>query len=142
MFVNGDPVGLISGEMALEFEQPYTARLFESAGGGFYHNHTVGLHQTGLVGKTPGNLLHYYVDDPRQPSTAVALLNMPDLRDELLASSLDTPIGMNVTGEQLDEVLAIARHGRFLFVLSGQEGDSDAVMQEMVDKVRRVSNID
>ncbi len=142
VFVNGDPVGLISREMAVEFEQPYTGRLFQATGGGFYHNHTVGLYQTEMVGKTPGNLMHYYVDDPRQPSAAKALLNMPEMREEMLASSLETPIGLYVTGEQLDAILDIARRGRFLIILSGQEGDSDASLQEMIDKVRRVSNID
>ena len=142
VFVNGDPVGLISREMALEFEQPYTARLFQSTGGGFYHNHTVGLYQTELVGKTPDNLLHYYVDDPHQPSAAEALLNMPQLRDEMLASSLETPIGMAVPIARLDETLEIAKDGRFLIVLVSDGDRGDEILQEGIDNVRRVSNID
>jgi len=141
VFVNGDPVGLISPEMALAFEQPYTARLFQSTGGGFYHNHTVGLYQAQMVARTPGNLIQYYVDDPGQPSTAEALLEMPALRDQLLAASLDTPIGMLVWEPQLDAILDIVKEGRFLLVLIGLESSDDARLQDMVNRARRVSGL-
>jgi len=142
IFINGDPVGLISREMALEFEQPTTARLFAGTGGGFYHNHTIGLYQTDLVAKTPGTLIQFFVDDPRQPTAAEALLDMPELRETLLASSLETPIGLGVPVGRLDEVLDVARHGRFLLVLSdADESAGDAAIQELVSKVRGVSNL-
>ena len=142
VFVNGDPVGLISPEMALEFEQPYTAKLFENTGGGFYHNHTVGLYQTEMVARTPNNLIQYFVDDPRQPSTAQALQEIPELRDKILASSLDTPIGMAVWGEQLDAILDIVKDGRFLLVLSDDESKGHDHLQGQIDKIRRASNLD
>jgi len=142
VFVNGDPVGLISREMALEFEQPYTARLFAGTGGGFYHNHTIGLYQTDLVSKTPGTLVQYFVDDPHQPSGAEALLDIPELREKLLASSLEVPIGIGVPAARLDEALDVARRGRFLLILVDADAEAgDDHIHEMVRKVRRVSNL-
>jgi hypothetical protein len=141
VFVNGDPVGLISPEMAREFEQPYTARLFTSAGGGFFHNHTVGLYQAELVSSTPGTLVQHFVNDPRQPTGAEALLDHPGHREQLLAASLKAPIALgHVLPENIDKVLDIARHGRFILVLGG-DADKDDI-PAMVRQVRSASNLD
>lgn len=44
--------------------------------------------------------------------------------------------------ERTDEVLDVARHGRFLLVLSdADESGGDAAIQELVSKVRGVSNL-
>ena len=142
VFVNGDPVGLISREMALEFEQPYTARLFASAGGGFYHNHTIGLYQAGMVAKTPGTLVQFFVDDPRQPTGAEALLDMPEMREKLVAASLDSPIGLWACRERLDEMLAIMRHGRFVLAMGFGEDTPRQEIDELIAKARRSSNLD
>jgi hypothetical protein len=143
VFVNGDPVGLISRQMALEFEQPYTAKLFTNTGGGFFHNHTIGLYQADLVSSTPGTLVQFFVDDPKHPSGAEALLDVPYLREKLLAASLDAPIGiMNIKPDRLDEVLDVARHGRFILVLSPSVEAPDKEIAELVGKVRRASNLD
>ncbi|MHC4562326.1 MAG: hypothetical protein ACYS8X_06075 [Planctomycetota bacterium] len=140
IFVNGDPVGLISREMALEFEQPYTARLFRQTGGGFFHNHTIGLYQVDMVSATPGTLVQYFVDDPRQPSATEALLHYPQLREKMLAASLDAPIGMVVAPEDLDDVLDIIKHGRFVVVLAAPGEMPFDQRNELVRKVRRASN--
>ncbi|HUS46908.1 MAG TPA: hypothetical protein VM098_02225 [Phycisphaerae bacterium] len=142
VFVNGDPVGLISRQMAIEFEQPYTAKLFTNTGGGFFHNHTIGLYQADLVSSTPGTLVQYFVDDPNQIPGAEALLDHPDLREKLLAASLDAPIGiMGIKPERLDELLDIARHGRFILALWPDVETPDADIAELIAKVRRAGNL-
>ena len=143
VFVNGDPVGLISRETALEFEQPYTAKLFTNTGGGFFHNHTVGLYQADLVSSTPGTLVQYFVNDPKEPSGVEALVDMPDMREKLLAASLDAPIAIaNVRVERLDEVLEVARHGRFILVLNPDPKSPDHDIPQLIQKVRAVSKLD
>ena len=137
VFVNGDPVGLISREMALEFEQPYTQRLFESTGGGFYHNHTIGLFQADMVAKTPGTLVQYMIDDPNQPSGEQALLDIPELQEMLLAASMDSPIAVVIQAARIDEAVDVARHGRFVFVLGGEADE----MPDAVARVRKASGI-
>jgi len=143
VFVNGDPVGLISRRMALEFERPYTAKLFTNTGGGFFHNHTIGLYQADLVSATPGTLVQFFVNDPNQPTGVQALLEVPEIRDKLLAASLDAPIGIaGIPPDKLDEVLAVARHGRFILTLWADPESPDADIAELITKVRRVSNLD
>jgi len=141
VFVNGDPVGLISREMALEFEQPYTARLFAGTGGGFYHNHTIGLYQTDMVARTPGTLVQFFVDDPRQPTASWALLEMPEMREKMVAASLDTPIGLWAGPERLDELLDIMRHGRFVLGLGFGEDTPHHEIDEIIAKCRRAGNL-
>lgn len=139
VFVNGDPVGLISREMALEFEQPYTERLFCETAGGFYHNHTVGLYQTDLVSDTRGTLVQYFVDDPKHPSAMEALLDDAERRDLMLGASLKVPIALNVALGRLDEMLEVAGDGRFLLVvgIDPEEDDPDDVLR----KVRKASEL-
>jgi hypothetical protein len=141
VFVNGDPVGLISPEMAREFEQPYTARLFTSTGGGLFHNHTVGLYQAELVSSTPGTLVQHFVNDPRQPTGIEALLDHPDHREQLLAASLKAPVALgHVLPENLDKVLDIARHGRFILVCACEPDKHD--IPAMLRAIRSASNLD
>lgn len=138
VFVNGDPVGLISREHAEVFDRPSIEKLFTHTGGGFFHNHTVGLYQTDLVSSYQGTLVQWFVDDPRQPSLASALLDHPGLRDTILAASLKSPIAGWVPHERLDELLEIMVHGRFILAVSCPEEVSAG---SLVAKVRAVSNI-
>jgi hypothetical protein len=118
IFVNGDPVGMISRKMAEEFEQPYTAKLFEGTGGGFYHNHTMGMYQADLVTKTRGTHIQFMIDDPKCPTTAEALLHDPEVRDMLIECSLETPIGFFPEYDQVDALLDIVKQGRFVIGIS------------------------
>ncbi len=141
IFVNGDPIGLISREMAIEFEQPYTAKVFQASGGGFFHNHTLGLRQADLAGRTPGTRVQFIVDDPKQPTMAEALLDHPDWREMLLEASLITPIGMLVAPDRIEELLDVVRHGRFIIAI-----DTPASFRrncnDLIAHVRDASNLD
>lgn len=138
VFVNGDPVGLISREQAEIFDRSSNEKLFTNTGGGFFHNHTVGLHQADLVSSYRGILVQWFVDDPKQPSLASALLDHPKLREKLLASSLQCPVAGWVTHERLDELLEIAVKGRFILSVSCPENVSP---DSLIRKVRAKSNI-
>lgn len=138
VFVNGDPVGLISRDAAEKFDRPSNEKLFTTTGGGFFHNHTIGLYQVDLVSSYKGALVQWFVDDPRQPSLAAALLDMPDLREKILAASLQCPMGGWVSHERLDELLDITRQGRFILsVWCPENVSTEAVLR----KARAASNI-
>jgi hypothetical protein len=139
VFVNGDPVCLISPDMQAEFERPSTGRLFTETGGGFFHNHTAGLYQARHVAKTPGLLVQEFYRDPKHPNVPEVLLDDPRGRDELLASSLDAPIMIeNIVPAQLDRLLPILANGRFILSVCCSDGESP---DSVVRTVRRVSNL-
>ena len=135
VWVNGDPVGLISREMMLEFEQPYTGRLFTSTGGGMFHNHTLGLYQADQVAATPGIHMQNFSRDPNRPTVEQTLLQSSAARDRILRASLQTPILISgMTPESLRSVLPIVSDGRFMLnVGCGKNDDLD----EIVRSIRR-----
>ena len=92
VWVNGDPVTMISRDMMKEFEQPCTGRLFSSTGGGFFHNHTKGLFQVDQVARTPGIILQHFNADPNCPRVSEVLSADPIQRDHILDASRRTPI--------------------------------------------------
>ena len=136
VFVNGDPVGLLSREQGETFDRPSIEKLFTSTGGGFFHNHTIGLRQADLVSSYKGTVVQWFVNDPKQPSLAEALINMPELREKILAASIQCPIGGNVGCDQLDAFLDIARHGRFIVAV---ECTNDEDPRPYIKKVRKAS---
>lgn len=139
VFVNGDPVGLVSREHAEMFDRPSIEKLFTRTGGGYFHNHTVGLYQADLVSSYRGSLVQAFVDDPRQPSLTSALLAPGRMRDVLVAASLECPLAGAVPFEKLDEVLEVAVAGRFmLWVFCPTPADAESAVR----KVRAVSRLD
>jgi len=138
VFVNGDPVGLINREQAETFDRPSNEKFFVNTGGGFFHNHTIGLRQVDLVSSYRGVLVQWFVDDPGAPSLASALLDHPQLRERILASSLDCPVGGWVPHERLDELLDIVTHGRFLLTVACPE---DVSPEPLIRKVRNASHL-
>ncbi len=138
VFVNGDPVGLINREQGEIFDRPSVEKLFTHTGGGFFHNHTIGLHQVDLVSSYRGILVQWFVNDPRQPSLEEALLDNPALREKILAASLQCPIGGWVSPERLDSLLDIVKHGRFILSTWVPKGEApDAILR----KVRKASRL-
>jgi hypothetical protein len=137
VFVNGDPVGLVSREMMREFEQPYTEKLFTRCGGGFFHNHSVGLYQVDQVAQTGGLLVQAFVDDPKGLTVAEVLLGDDDsLRDRVLEASLLKPIQFPVMPYDVEALLEVVKHGRFLLWIMGDDDPTDTIR-----KVRRTSNL-
>lgn len=139
VFVNGDPVGLISREMMREFEQPYTAKLFSQTGGGFFHNHTVGLYQVDQVAETDGLLIQAFVDDPNRVTMEEALLGDDDsLRNRVIKASVRRPIQGRVSGANIEALLEVAKDGRFILKVACEDGDDP---EKVIKAVRRTSNL-
>ncbi len=132
VWVNGDPVALISREMMREFEQPYTGRLFTSTGGGFFHNHTKGLYQVDQVAQTPGIVLQHFNRDPNCPRVSDVLAGEAKAREHLLAASRRTPIYPDqLEYEELDSYRPWLGEGRFVLDIINCPADKmGAVLRE------------
>ena len=115
VWVNGDPVTMISRDMMKEFEQPYTGRLFSSTGGGFFHNHTKGLFQVDQVARTPGIILQHFNADPNCPRVSEVLSADPVQRDNILEASRRTPIYVDqVSYAEWKTMWPLITEGRFM----------------------------
>ena len=139
VFINGDPVGMISHDMHAQFEKPYTERLFTATGGGFFHNHTMGLYQALNVAATRGLLVQEFICDPKHPNLPEVMLKDPKMRDEIIRASLLAPIMVeNIHASQLDQLLPLFKKGRFILsVYCEQRGQESAIVR----KVRSAGNI-
>lgn len=138
VFVNGDPIDLISGQQHREFDKPYTEKLFTSTGGGFYHHHALGIRQAANVSKTKGLYVQNIYTDPNQPVPAEIMIRDERVRQEVIGASMEAPI--HLTGDFypfFDELLPILREGRFILRC---EGDNESEFGEMLDKLNRVRN--
>ena len=131
VWVNGDPVALISREMMLEFEQPYTGRLFTETGGGVFHNHTKGLYQVDQVARTPGICLQHFNADPNCPRVSDILAGPAPARDNLLAASRQTPIYPDqIHYDELDTYRPHLDDGRFALDIYCPADQIDSVIKE------------
>lgn len=139
VWVNGDPVGLISRQMMGEFEQPYTGRLFTSTGRGFFHNHTLGLYQADRVAATPGIHMQNFARDLNRPTVEQTLLEDPAARDRILSASLQTPIHISsMTPETVRSVLPILKDGRFMLDIACEKNDDREVVAREIRQVSRI----
>lgn len=139
VFVNGDPVGLISREMQQEFERPYTEKLFLNTGGGFFHNHTLGLYQVDQVAETKGLIVQEFAADPKIPTVPEVLLNDAARRKTIMAASLRAPIMIDSFPlDLLDRLLPILKEGRFIIGLCCSE---DVDPSDAIRKIRQTSTI-
>ena len=140
VWINGDPVGLISREMMPVFEQPYTGRLFTSTGGGFFHNHTRGLYQVDQVARTQGILVQQFTRDPKCPTVTDVLLGDPLQRDIILEASMVTPIYLSgVLPDELLSALPILAGGRFIVNVACDPERDDVA--GLIARVRAASNL-
>lgn len=127
VWVNGDPVGMISGEMMREFEQPTTGRLFSSTGGGFFHNHTLGLRQAANVCDTPGIYVQQFEKDMNVPTFEETMQNNAKLREEIIQASRKTVITPHsIRIREVETLLPYLKGGRF-FLLINNDGDEEDV---------------
>ena len=132
VWVNGDPVTMISRDMMLEFEQPFTGRLFATASGGFFHNHTKGLFQVDQVAHTPGIILQHFNRDPNCPRVSEVMRDDPVMRQIILQTSRATPIYIdNVDRAELVDLAPYLPEGRFLLEVVCAPEETDAVLGEL-----------
>jgi hypothetical protein len=136
VFVNGDPVDLISGEQQVEFELPYTEKLFTSRGGGFHHHHALGIRQVRNVSRIKGLLVQNIITDPGVPAPADLLVADERVRREVIEASMVAPIHLNGDfTHDLDRLLDVLTQGRFILRHHGDDDASGAVT-EAVNKAR------
>jgi len=137
VWVNGDPVDLISGDMQQEFERPSTEKLFTTLGGGFFHHHAKGIRHVTNISKTKGMIIQNIISDPNEPNPLSVLQNDPEMRDRILEASMKQPIhlnGDNYFYNNIDKILPILAEGRFII---RYEGD-DELSGEIIDKIKKV----
>jgi len=95
VFVNGDPVDLISGELQQKLDKPSCERLFTGAKGGFFHHHALGIRQAISVSHTKGMLVQNIHTDPNVEVPALLMLKDERIRDSVIEASLRTPVQIN-----------------------------------------------
>ena len=132
VWVNGDPVTVISRDMMREFEQPYTGRLFTLTDGGFFHNHTKGLFQVDQVARTPGIIVQHFNRDPNCPRVSEVMANDPVQRDTILQASRTAPIYIdNVERVELEDLLPYLPDGRFMLQVICSPEETEAALAEL-----------
>lgn len=139
IFVNGDPVGMISREMLLEFDRPYTEKLFTSVGGGFFHHHSIGIHQVDLIAQTNGLILQQVHYDPSSPHPADSILSDENIRTRFVKASLKAPIRLEeIPFDKLPLLLPAISEGRFILTIKCENLYQEQSAYEMVRKVSRI----
>ena len=120
VFVNGDPVGLISREMQPEFEGEYTGRLFGGAGAGFFHNHSMGLYQADLVSRTLGSHVQEFIPDLDRPHTVDILLHDEETMGRVREAACRIPVQIDgFPPDKVEPFLKAAQHGRYILNIGG-----------------------
>jgi len=136
IFVNGDPVDLISPEMGERFNRPYIERLIEYTGSLYFHHHSIGISRARAISSIKGLTVQEIQQDPNGPR----IIDMID--DNLIAASLETPIDLHDLQRYLDiknkshlnNILQKLSQGRFiLHFVTNTLRES----QELVEYIRK-----
>ncbi len=137
IFVNGDPAGMISREMFLEFDRPYTEKLFTSVGGGFFHHHAIGIHQVDLIAETKGLILQQVHYDPSEPHPADSILSDENIRRQFVNASLKSPIRLEeIPFDKLAVLLPAISEGRFILTVKCEDIYQEKSAYEQVSLCR------
>ena len=131
LFLNGDPVDLVSVEMGERFNHPYVQRLARYAAGGVYfHHHSIGIDRATSVSTIDGLTVQEFIQDPNGP-------RIPDeIDDDLVAASMRVPIDLHSNAAAWDrpeELLHRMSHGRFIL---RAETDTLEQARRWVEKIR------
>ena len=138
LFMNADPVDLISTEFAESFDRPSSQHVMTAAGGGFYHHHTLGVHQIEYAAGLEGVTVHNLVADSND--LLYQIRDDAQIREAVLAASLVKPIHWKLfDGEPLRDIVDILRHGRFILDLS--QADDPALCRDLAERIGKVSNL-
>lgn len=111
IFINGDPIDLVSVEMGERFNHPYIERLAAKVGPVFFHHHTLGVSRVSSVSRIRGIIVQNFIYDRKCPK----ILDILD--DEWIEASNRVPIHVcqNLTeAKDLDAVLEKMSRGRFI----------------------------
>lgn len=140
IFINGDPVDLISPEMGEQFNRPYIERLIEYTGSLYFHHHSIGIDRARAISSIKGLTVQEIQQDPNGPR----IIDMID--DNLIAASLETPIDLHDLQRYLDiknksyvnDILQKLRQGRFILYF---ETDTLRECQELVKYIHKFCKV-
>ncbi len=139
IFLNGDVIDLISGELELKYEKPALEKLCEKIEGVFYHHHSMGLRQSYNVSDAKGLFVqNIYTDQGTTPHPFEVILSDQKEREKIISASLTTPV--QLTGDfypYIDKLLPVIKNGRF--ILWQQKNDINQT-KEMLEKINKVRN--
>lgn len=113
LFLNGDPVDLISPAMGEEFNTPYVERLAAHAGSIYFHHHSVGVSRAPSVSRINGLTVQQFVHDPKGPRV------LESVDGDLIEASLRVPVCIQqplheVPEAEMDGLLRRLGEGRFI----------------------------
>jgi hypothetical protein len=115
VFVNGDPVDLISEELQQKFDRLSSEKLFTNTGGGFFHHHALGIRQAVGLSRTKGMLVQNIYTDPNVEIPIYAMIKDEKTREDVIEASLRTPIHVNADFLPIvDELIPIVKRGCFI----------------------------
>jgi hypothetical protein len=115
VFVNGDPVDLISEELQQNFDKLSSERLFTNTGGGFFHHHALGIRQAISLSRTKGMLVQNIYTDPNVEVPIYAMIQDEKIRENVIEASWRTPIHINADFLPIiDEIIPIIKRGCFI----------------------------
>ena len=132
IFLNGDPIDLISEEMGEIFNRPYVEKIIASAGSLYLHHHSIGVSRAQKVSRIKGLTVQEIIQDPNGPRL------VDYITDDLITASLETPIDFGVYGlnrevKDLDAILERLSEGRFIVRMIAETAPE---AQRLVEKAR------
>jgi hypothetical protein len=134
VFVNGDPVDLISEELQQKFDRVSSERLFTNTGGGFFHHHALGIRQAISLSHTKGMLVQNIYTDPNVEIPVYAMIKDEKTREDVIEASLRTPVHLNADFLPLvDELIPIVKRG--CFILRQDKIENAAVVLARLRKI-------
>ena len=125
LWLNGDPVDIISEESANFHNSPSIARL-ASLYSIYFHHHSVGYRRASQIGGIPGLYLQSIQQDPNGPL-------LMDVLEELVEPSLIVPLELDVNlcswieDGSIERVVPLLRRGRFVLRVRADDVDTLSV---------------
>jgi len=132
--VNADPIDLISSDTAAVFDLPYTSKLFTKLGGGFYHHHSIGLHQVKCIPSISGLYVqHIFNDYPASTDIVEEMIENEKLAEQITEASMQVPIMLDhIHFRFLQRLLPIVKQGRFILsILCDSVDEAQACIKEV-----------
>lgn len=136
MFLNGDPVDLISPELGEKFNHPYIEKLADFAGNLYFHHHSIGVSRAEDIAHINGLTVQEIHQDPNGPRL------IDSITDELIAASRYVPIdfkvdGLNQVHSEWLNLLSRLAEGRFIVRL---RAETPSLASRAVEQARRYQN--
>ncbi len=120
IWLNGDPVDLISDDFGRRFNNPYVEKITGYSDGVFFHHHSLGYKKVRVISEIDNLALQEIIQDPN----GCRLLEVID--DDLIEASLKVPVKLDANlleFENYEAILEKLARGRFIVFLGlGEPG--------------------